>query len=116
VTGPAGDLAVLLDAETRFATRLETARREAAALVESARVEAERLARVADEMAESERAEVRSRIEAETAARLQAILSAHAVEMQRYASIDLARRQALAGFVVERLIDDVTGGAASEAE
>jgi len=116
VPGPAGDLAVLLDAESRFAARLESAKREAAAIVEAARLEAERLAAAAGENAETERAGVRARIQAEAEARLQAVRSAHAAEMERYSRVDPERREALTRLVVERLIDDVTADEASEAE
>jgi hypothetical protein len=116
VTGPAGDLGILLGAETRFSERLERAKREAAVRIEAVRVEAEQLARAASEMAESEREAVRSRVETETSARLEAIRSTQAIEMGRYSRIEPERREALVRFLVERLIDDLAADGTSEAK
>lgn len=107
----AGGLALLVETEDRLEAMLAERREEAARLVEEARREtAARLAGLETSLAEDQ-GEIRAAIEAR--AREQASASARDAEerAQRFRGIPDARVEALARFVVERVLSLTPGTA-----
>ncbi len=111
-----GDLAHLLEAETRFAGKLESARLQAARLLEEARAAA-----AADEArfgAEQEAAEseLATRIEAEVRTRLSRMEQAARVRIALYSGIGPLEQATLVQLVLRRLLGSPAATAAHAPE
>ena len=105
-SGPATDLAQLVEVERELEQRLVRARDEAAAVLAAAQAEAENLAQAGQQEEDAARLQVQARLEQERAEQEAAILAAGRTRATWYDELPAATLSELAGVVLDRLLSE----------
>jgi hypothetical protein len=101
---PTGDLALLLEAEARFATRLVDARSEADRVIAEAKAKAEAALKAFNESQARELLELEEKVRAELAARVRRTEQETSQQVHAWLSLDEAKLLALAEQIIAPLV------------